>query len=380
MKTRAAVLHGTGQDWSVEEIEIDPPRKGEVLVKTAAAGLCHSDEHLVTGDMASSLDPDAPGIFPVIGGHEGSGVVVEIGEGVTDFAVGDHVAVSFVPACGKCRWCASGQQNLCDLGIGTMQPGMVTDGTHRHHLADGSDLNTLAKLGTFAEHMLVAADSLVKVDPELPMIPVALVSCGVATGFGSAVNRAEVGAGDTVVCGRMRRHRFERPAGGEGGRGEERRRRRPGRVQAGEGRRVRGHPHRAVDGMEAMELVAGLTDGVMADSVLLTAGVVTGDMVAPAQFLTRKGGTIVVTGLAPMVQMDVQLNLFEFAMMNKELKGTVFGSGSPRVEVPKLLSLYQAGQLKLDELVTRTYPLDDINQGYQDMRDDKNIRGVLVFD
>jgi Zn-dependent alcohol dehydrogenase len=119
---------------------------------------------------------------------------------------------------------------------------------------------------------------------------------------------------------------------------------------------------------------------VMADSVILSPGVVTGDLVAPAQFLTRKGGTIVVTGLAPMTQMDVQLNLFEFAMMNKEIKGTIFGSDSPRRAVPRLLSMYQAGQLKLDELVTQTYTLDEINQGYQDMRDDKNIRGVIVFD
>jgi NDMA-dependent alcohol dehydrogenase len=378
MRTRAAVLHGIGQDWSVEEVEMDPPQRGEVLVKTAVAGLCHSDEHLVTGDMASSLDGEST-IFPVIGGHEGSGTVVEVGDGVTDVAVGDTVAVSFVPACGRCRWCTSGQQNLCDLGIGTMQPGMVTDGTHRHHLADGSDLNTLAKLGTFAEHMVVASDSLVKVDPDVGMIPAALVSCGVATGFGSAVNRAEVGAGDTVVvvgCGGIGSNALQgaKAAGAKNVVAVD-----PAEFKR-ESAATFGATHTAPSMEEAMELVGGLTDGVMADAVIVAAGVVTGDMIAPAQFLTRKGGTIVVTGLAPMMQMDVQLNLFEFAMMNKELKGTVFGSGSPRVEVPRLLGLYQAGQLKLDELVTRTYSLDEINQGYQDMRDDKNIRGVIVFD
>ena len=378
MRTRAAVLHGIGQDWSVEEVEMDPPQRGEVLVKTAVAGLCHSDEHLVTGDMASSLDGEST-IFPVIGGHEGSGTVVEVGDGVTDVAVGDTVAVSFVPACGRCRWCTSGQQNLCDLGIGTMQPGMVTDGTHRHHLADGSDLNTLAKLGTFAEHMVVASDSLVKVDPDVGMIPAALVSCGVATGFGSAVNRAEVGAGDTVVvvgCGGIGSNALQgaKAAGAKNVVAVD-----PAEFKR-ESAATFGATHTAPSMEEAMELVGGLTDGVLADAVIDAAGVVTGDMIAPAQVLTRKGGTIVVTGLAPMMQMDVQLNLFEFAMMNKELKGTVFGSGSPRVEVPRLLGLYQAGQLKLDELVTRTYSLDEINQGYQDMRDDKNIRGVIVFD
>jgi len=378
MKTRAAVLRGPGQDWSVEEIELDPPKRREVMVKTAAAGLCHSDEHLVTGDMVSGLDPDSPGIFPVIGGHEGSGTVVEVGEDVTEFEVGDHVAVSFVPACGRCRFCASGQQNLCDLGIGTMGPGMITDGTHRHHSADGEDVNTLAKLGTFAEHMVVAADSLVKVDPDVPLMAAALVSCGVATGYGSAVNRAEVTAGDTVVvvgCGGIGSNALQgaKAAGAKN----------VVAVDLAEFKREKatefGATHTAASMEEATALVSTLTDGVMADSVILAAGVVTGDMIAPAQFLTRKGGTIVLTGLAPMMQMDVQLNLFEFAMMNKELKGTVFGSGNPRVEVPKLLGLYQAGQLKLDELVTRTYSLDEINEGYQDMRDDKNIRGVLVF-
>ncbi len=141
-----------------------------------------------------------------------------------------------------------------------------------------------------------------------------------------------------------------------------------------------GATHTAPSMEEAMELVGGLTEGVMADSVIITAGVVTGDMIAPAQFLTRKGGTMVVTGLAPMTQMDVQLNLFEFAMTNKEIKGTIFGSDSPRRAVPRLLAMYRAGQLKLDELVTRTYRLDEINEGYQDLRDDKNIRGVIVFD
>jgi NDMA-dependent alcohol dehydrogenase len=379
MKTRAAVLYGVGEEWKVTEVELDDPGRGEVLVKTHAAGLCHSDEHMVTGDMVRPLEPGAPPAFPIIGGHEGSGVVVEVGEGVTDFEVGDHVAVSFIPACGKCRWCASGQQNLCDLGMGTMMGGMVTDGRCAHHGPDGEEIGVLAKLGTFAEHMLLSQDSLVKVDKDLPLIPVALVSCGVATGYGSAVNRAEVTAGDTVVvvgCGGIGSNAIQgaKIAGAKN----------VVAVDPAEFKREKaaefGATHTANSMEEAMELVGGLTEGVMADKVLLTAGVITGDMIAPAQFLTRKGGTIVVTGLAPMTQMDVQLNLFEFAMMNKEIKGTIFGSDSPRRAVPRLLDMYRAGQLKLDELVTETYTLDQINEGYQDMRDDKNIRGVLVFD
>ncbi|MEQ8842881.1 MAG: NDMA-dependent alcohol dehydrogenase [Acidimicrobiales bacterium] len=373
--TRAAVLYGANQEWKVQDVELDAPGKGEVLVKTHAAGLCHSDEHLVTGDLGS---PEGS-MFPVIGGHEGSGVVIELGEGVTDFEVGDHVAVSFVPACGKCRWCASGQQNLCNLGAGTLGPGMISDGRCGHHGPDGEDVNTMAKLGTFAEHMLLHQDSLIKVDKDLPLIPVALVSCGVATGYGSAVNRAEVTAGDTVVvvgCGGIGANALQgaKVAGAKN----------VVAVDPSEFKREKaaefGATHTASSMEEAMELVGGLTEGVMADSVILSAGVIHGDMLAPAQFLTRKGGTIVVTGLAPMMQMDVSLNLFEFAMMNKQIKGTIFGSDSPRRAVPHLLGMYQAGQLKLDELVTQTYSLDQINEGYQDMRDDKNIRGVLVFD
>ena len=373
MKTRAAVLYGAHQEWQVKEIELDAPGKGEVLIKTHAAGLCHSDEHLVTGDLAGDA------MFPVIGGHEGYGVVIEIGEGVTDFEVGDHVAVSFVPACGKCRWCASGQQNLCNLGAGTLGPGMISDGRCGHHGPDGEDINTMAKLGTFAEHMLLNEDSVIKVDKDLPLIPVALVSCGVATGYGSAVNRAEVTAGDTVVvvgCGGIGANALQgaKAAGAKN----------VVAVDPSEFKREKaaefGATHTAASMDEAMAIVGGLTEGVMADSVILSAGVIHGDMLAPAQFLTRKGGTIVVTGLAPMMQMDVQLNLFELAMMNKQIRGTIFGSDSPRRAVPRLLGMYQAGQLKLDELVTKTYTLDQINEGYDAMRNGENIRGVIVFD
>ena len=131
---------------------------------------------------------------------------------------------------------------------------------------------------------------------------------------------------------------------------------------------------------EAMELVGGLTEGVQADSVILTPSVLTGDLIAPAQFLTRKGGTVVATAVAPAAQMDVQLNLFMFSMMNQELKGCLFGSTAPRKEIPHLLSMYQAGQLKLDEMITNTYTLDQVNEGYADMMANKNIRGVITFD
>ncbi|EUA49904.1 alcohol dehydrogenase GroES-like domain protein [Mycobacterium xenopi 3993] len=140
-----------------------------------------------------------PTMFPTIGGHEGSGIVREVGDGVTDFMPGDHVVMSFVAVCGQCRWCASGMEYICDAGIGTLTPGMPTDGTFRHHTTDGKPLGHLSKIGAFAEHTVVSANSLVKIEPDLPLLPSALLSCAIPTGYGSAANRAGVRGGDTVV-------------------------------------------------------------------------------------------------------------------------------------------------------------------------------------
>src|SRR5579884_4417836 len=203
MKSRAAILHDVGGPWSVEEFELDPPHAGEVLVQMAAAGLCHSDDHILKGDMSAPNEVmrslGLPTMFPMIGGHEGAGIVREVGEGVTDLAPGDHVVTSFLAVCGQCRWCATGMEYLCDAGIGTMTPGMPTDGTFRHHAADGKPLGHLSKIGAFAEHTVVAANSLVKIEPDLPVLSSALLSCAIPTGYGSAAHRAGVRGGDTVV-------------------------------------------------------------------------------------------------------------------------------------------------------------------------------------
>jgi Zn-dependent alcohol dehydrogenase len=218
----------------------------------------------------------------------------------------------------------------------------------------------------------------VKVEPDLPLNVVALVSCGVATGWGSAVHRANVRPGDNVaVIG----------IGGVG-------------INAVQGARMAGAKRViAIDPVEfkrekAMEMgathtyssieeaqiaVPELTWGDMCDAVILVPGLVTGDMIEPALGLTAKGGTLVVTALAGLLENDVTLNLFMLSMMNKSVAGTVFGSGNPRADIPGLLSMYREGTLKLDELISSTYKLDDVNQGYQDMRDGKNIRGVIGF-
>ncbi len=382
MKSKAAVLHGMHQEWQIEEIEVDAPKAGEVIVEWKAAGLCHSDEHLVTGDMVPPEEAwEMMGIedmWPAIGGHEGAGVIAEVGPGVTSVAVGDHVSASFVPSCGKCRYCSTGRQNLCDAGAGAFLKGMITDGTSRHHLADGSaDPMLFAKLGTFSQYTCVSTDQVIKVDTDLPLEAVALVSCGVATGWGSATNRAAVAPGDTVVVVGI---------GGIGINAVQ------GAAMAGARRVVAVDPiefkrEKAMEFgatetftsmEEALPAVMELTQGMMADKVIMTPGVLYGDLMALGTQLAGKGGTIVVTGVAPMSQTESSVNLFELAMWNKEIKGTIFGSLNPRADIPRLLDMYRDGQLKLDELITNRYTLDEINDGYQAMRDGTNIRGVVV--
>jgi S-(hydroxymethyl)glutathione dehydrogenase/alcohol dehydrogenase len=368
MKSEAAILWETGGTWSVEEIELDPPKAGEVLVEMVASGMCHSDDHARTGDL--------PAVTPLIGGHEGSGIVMEVGEGVTSVAPGDHVVFSFVPACGRCQSCADGHSNLCDNGAALLM-GAQLDGTSRHH-ARGKDLFTMVCLGTFGRHTVVNEMSCVKIEDDIPLELACLVGCGVTTGWGSSVYAAEVRPGDNVaVIG----------VGGIGAAAVQGARLAGARnivaIDPVEFKREKAmemgatHTYSSID--EALLAVPDLTWGDMCEGVILTPGVITGDMIEPALGLVAKGGTLVVTALASLMDNDVSMNLFMFAMMNKEVKGTVFGSGNPRADIPALLSMYREGTLKLDELITSRYTLDQVNQGYDDMRAGKNIRGVIEF-
>jgi len=202
VQTRAAPLWDVRSDWSVEDVVLDPPKAGEILVRLSAAGLCHSDEHIVTGDMvlprqvAELMELEQ---FLVIGGHEGAGEVVEVGPGVTSLAEGDHVVFSFVPACGRCPSCARGRQHLCDRGEFLLAGRQISDFTARHHAMDGRDLGIMCCLGTFAAHTVVSEMSCVKIDKSIPLQRAALVSCGVTTGWGTATIAADVRPGETVV-------------------------------------------------------------------------------------------------------------------------------------------------------------------------------------
>jgi len=381
VQTRAAILWEVGADWSVEDIELDDPKTGEVKVKLAASGLCHSDEHLVTGDMV--LDPEIAAMLgisqlPVIGGHEGAGEVVEVGPGVTTLKEGDHVVLSFIPSCGRCPSCARGRQHLCDLGAVLLAGRQISDLTARHHSKDGKDLGTMCCTGTFAPYTVVNEATCIKIDDWIPLERAALVGCGVTTGWGSATYAADVESGETVVVIGL---------GGIGMNAVQ------GAAMAGarfvvgvdpvEWKRERssvfGTTHTAASIEEAMALVSEITWGANADKAILTTGVASGDLIGPMMSLVAKGGRGVVTAVAPITQEDVKLNLFDMAMQRKELVGCIFGNANPRRDIPRLLHLYNDGKLKLDELVTTTYELEDVNQGYQDMRDGKNIRGVINY-
>ncbi|MGF7234039.1 MAG: NDMA-dependent alcohol dehydrogenase [Frankia sp.] len=367
MKTNAAIAWKVGEPWSVEEVELDPPKGGEVLVRMAAAGLCHSDDHITTGDMPVRL--------PMVGGHEGAGIVEEVGPNVTSVKPGDHVVTMFIPACGHCRWCATGRSNLCDLGASLMR-GLGADGTARMH-ARGQDLVTMCFLGTFSQYAVLHEASVIAIADDLPLEVAALVACGVPTGYGSAVRTAKVQPGENVVvvgAGGVGMNAIQgaRIAGAE----------RIIAVDPVELKRhqakVFGATHTAASMTEAVDLVRELTWGVMADAAILTVGVPRGNQIAQLLGLVSKGGRAVVTSVAPFVDTDVTMSLFDLTIYQKELRGTLFGASNGRADIPALFSLYRSGQLKLDELITSRYALEDINDGYRDMHDGTNIRGVIV--
>jgi len=367
MKVKAAVLYDVKAPFEITELDLDGPGPGEVLIRYVAAGLCHSDLHLTDGDLVPR--------FPIVGGHEGAGVIEEIGPGVTKVAPGDHVVCSFIPNCGHCRYCSTGHQSLCDLGA-TILYGSFPDGSFRFH-ADGTDYGQMCMLGTFAEYSTISEHSVVKVDESLPLETAVLVGCGVPTGWGTAVYAGNVRAGDTVVIYGI---------GGIGINAVQ------GAKHAGaknvvvvdplEYKRATalrfGATHAFSSAAEAQEAVVEMTRGQGADEALVTVGVVDEDVISSAFDIVGKGGVVVVTGLANPAKLTVHVSGGVLTLFEKTIKGSLFGSGNPQRDILKMLDLYQAGTLKLDELVTQRYSLAQVNQGYADLVAGKNIRGVVV--
>lgn len=370
MKTKAALLREVPGRWHVESVDLDDPRDHEVLVRMVASGLCHSEDHFMTGDISL-------GSLPFCGGHEGSGVVEAVGPGVRDLRVGDHIVTSFIPGCGRCRWCASGQQNLCDYGA-KMLIGSQLDGTFRMHL-DGVDVAQEGLISTFSEYSVMPDLSCIKIDPDVPLDVAALLGCGVPTGWGSAVNAAAVSPGDVVIVI------------GIGGIG----------INAVQGARHGGASRIiAVDlvGMkreaalklgatdafsnieEAAALAKELTNGQGADSAIICVGRIEVGNVTDALASIRKGGTVVVTAVGTEQLSFVPMSLLDLTMYQKRLQGSIYGMMSPSKDVPRLLDLWKEGRLQLDELITTRYPIERINDGFDDMHAGVNVRGVISFE
>ncbi|MDO0973649.1 NDMA-dependent alcohol dehydrogenase [Mycolicibacterium frederiksbergense] len=370
MKTKGALLWELNSPFKVDEIDLGDPVADEVQIQMHAAGMCHSDYHITTGATPIGL--------PALGGHEGAGVVTKVGRNVTGVAEGDHVILAFIPACGTCPPCLKGFRSLCDRGAVLLGGKAIADGTSRIH-AGSHEVSPMNLLGTFAPYMTVHKDSVVKIDDDIPFETAAIMGCAVPTGFGSATNVADVKPGETVIIV------------GVGGIGMSALQ---GAVISGakqviaidtnEWKRDQaikfGATHVYPSMAEAIAPVIDVTHGLMADKVIIAVGDMLGEYIEEAMILTAKTGTCVVTGMGSMMDADVKLNLFLFTMLQKTLKGNIFGGGSSHVETPRLTALYKSGLLNIDDMITRTYRLEDINQGYQDMLDGNNIRGVVRFD
>ena len=368
MKTRAAVLHAPGEPIRVEEVELDEPKEHEVLVRMVAAGICHSDYHIVVGDL--------PAYLPIALGHEGAGIVEKVGPNVTNCKPGDHVVLTFIPSCGTCRYCTSGHANLCNKGAAILA-GPQLDGTFRMHGPNGEDVGQMCVISTFSEYTVVPDMSVVPVADYYPLNRAVLVGCGVPTGVGAVTHRAKVVPGSTVMIIGV---------GGIGMNVVQ------GAALAGarmiiavdvndfklEKAKELGATHTVNSTREDPVSVArDLTWGEGVDYAF--EAIATPATIGQAYAATGKNGTVVVIGLTPATAESIPIPPLDLVLYQKTLMGTLYGDSQPRYDIPNMLALYHAGKLKLDELVTRTYTLDQVNEAYADMIAGKNSRGVIEF-
>ena len=367
MKAKAVLCRENNQPVVVETIEVAPPAAGEVTIRLVACGVCHSDLSATNGTI--------PFPTPLILGHEGAGVVTLVGPGVTDFSIGDHVLSSFVTMCGTCHYCTIGRPALCDVGARTLYT--LPSGQLRTSDASGAPLNIFSGCGVMAEVATLSTMSLIKLPADAPLTQAALVGCGVMTGFCAVTNTARVEPGAKVaVFG----------CGGVG-------------LSAIQGAAVSGASMIvAVDiddfklglarQMGATHALNSRTDENIVKSLKkLTGGGVdyafecvgSGELVAQAYAVLRKAGTAVVVGVARPKDMT-SIRTASLTFEEKTITGSYFGSARPREDAPKILGMYRNGQVKLDELITRTYSIDDAPQAFADLEAGRNARGVIVFE
>ncbi|OYV30120.1 MAG: alcohol dehydrogenase [Thiomonas sp. 20-64-9] len=364
---RAVVCRGPDRPFEVETIHVEPPRRNEVTIRLAACGVCHSDLSATNGTI-----PMPP---PLVLGHEGAGVVVEIGEGVTELAVGDSVVTSFVSMCGHCRYCQTGRPQLCDQAARTLTT--LPDGSVRSFDTDNQPLSVFSGCGVMAEFATLHVDNVVKIDAAMPLEPACLIACGVMTGVGAAFNTARVEAGSSVVvfgCGGVGLNAIQ------------------GSSIAGaasiiavdtmahklEFARLFGATHTidASTDSNVVKIIKKLTGGGV-DYAFECVGL--GVLVAQAYASLRKGGTAVVVGVAAQAD-TTSVRTASLTFEEKTLTGSMYGSARPRQDFPRLIALYRSGRLKLDELITQRYTIEQAAQAFADLQAGHNARGVIVFD
>ncbi|WP_107850679.1 S-(hydroxymethyl)glutathione dehydrogenase/class III alcohol dehydrogenase [Oceanimonas marisflavi] len=370
MKTRAAVAWEPGKPLSIEEVDLMPPQKGEVLVRIVATGVCHTDAYTLSGD-------DAEGVFPSILGHEGAGIVEAVGEGVTSLQVGDHVIPLYTAECGECKFCKSGKTNLCQAVRATQGKGLMPDGTTRF-FKDGKPIFHYMGCSTFAEHTVVPEISLAKISKEAPLEKVCLLGCGVTTGMGAVKNTANVQEGDTVAV-------F-----GLGGIGLAVI---IGAVQAKASRII------AIDINEdkfeiakklgatdcvnpskfdkpIQDVIVEMTDGGVDYSFECIGNV---KVMRSALEACHKGwGESVIIGVAPA---GAEISTRPFQLVTGRVwKGSAFGGVKGRSQLPGIVEQYMNGEFELDTFITHTMGLDDINHAFDLMHEGKSIRSVILYD
>ncbi len=370
--SRAAIVRAVPGEFEVTDVVVDDPRQNEIRVKMVAAGMCHSDYHMMTGDSTA-------GHLPMVCGHEGTGIVEAVGPHTPGWEVGDPVVFTWIPSCGKCRWCASGMTNLCDRGRFLLAGHRFDDEeSFRFALPDGTQVGQMCQVGSFSEYALVSVDSAVKLPSADDLEKLWLLGCGVGTGWGSAVYAAETRPGDVAIIMGVGGVGINAVQGaGHAGAVEviavdpvEFKREQALKVGAT-------RAFASID--EAADFARSITNGQGADRAVITVGVVTGEHVAQAISAIRKGGVVVLAGIAPDGEVGIPISPLEFTRYQKRLQGTIYGHANPHADVLRQLQMYRAGQLKLDELITRMYTLDEINQGYRDMIEGRNVRGGILF-
>ncbi len=366
MKIQAALLYEAHQSFQVEEVTLDEPKAGEVLVKIAASGVCHSDYHLVSGATQHPM--------PVVPGHEGAGIVQAIGEGVTRVQPGDHIVLNWAPDCGHCFYCLRGKPNLCETYVKPIWAGTMLDNTTRLH-RNGQTVYHFSGLATFAEYAVVPQESCVPIRKDVPLTVAALVGCAVATGVGAAMYTAEVRPGDSVVvfgCGGVGLNILQGAmlCGAQTIIAVDTN---PAKMTIA---RQFGASHTLLSDDNTLKAVRNLTNGRGAEHAFEAVGVPA--LQEMALKAIRPGGTLTLAGLSPMGT-GTNLPGAIITRQEKVIKGSYYGTINASRDFPLLLDLYMAGKLKLDELVSQQYSLDEINEAYDAMLSGGVARGVVVF-